>query len=129
MFVNDPEGLGSVRGWVIKKEKKKVHYAYLLNTQCYKVQIKSKWSNPRKGVVLSPTPQYCSYCKGSLWVAFDSGWPTSIYSYFWLQCFCSFFLSLDLRNDKFIIIHKSRRVCYFNGIYSPVLDNSNFWNN
>ena len=28
----------------------------LLNTQDYKVQIKGKWSNPGKGVALSPTP-------------------------------------------------------------------------
>ena len=30
-----------------------------------------KWSNPEKGVAPFPTPQCCSYWKGSLWVALD----------------------------------------------------------
>ena len=30
-----------------------------------------KWSNPGKGVTPSPTPQCCSYWKGSLWVTLD----------------------------------------------------------
>ena len=37
------------------KKKKRVLDASLLNTKHYKVQIKSKWSNPRKSVAPSPT--------------------------------------------------------------------------
>ena len=50
-----------------------VLYATLLNTQHYKVRIKVKWSNPGKGVVLSPTPWYSSYQKGSLRVTLNYG--------------------------------------------------------
>ena len=33
-----------------------------------------KWTNPKKGVALSPTCQCSSYWKGSLWVALDYGY-------------------------------------------------------
>ena len=52
--------------------------AYLLNTQHYKLWIKGKWSNPRKGVAPSFTLWCCSYWKRSLWVALDYGRPTDI---------------------------------------------------
>ena len=39
----------------------------LLNTQHYKVWIMGLWSNPGKGTVHSPTPQYGSYWKRRLW--------------------------------------------------------------
>ena len=38
-----------------KKKKKKKKKRYLFNTQHYKVWIKSKWSNPGKGVAPFPT--------------------------------------------------------------------------
>ena len=41
--------------------KKIVLDASLLNNQHYEVQIKGKWSNPEKGVTLSPSLQ-CSKC-------------------------------------------------------------------
>ena len=41
----------------------------LINTQYFKLRIKDKWSSPRKGVVLSPTPRFSCYWQGSLWVA------------------------------------------------------------
>ena len=46
-----------------------------LNTQQYKVRIKSKveQSDPGKWVAPSPTPWFSSYWKGSLLVALDSG--------------------------------------------------------
>ena len=49
---------GSNPDQVISKTQKMVLDAFLLNTQHYKVHIKGKWSNPRKGVAPSPTPQY-----------------------------------------------------------------------
>ena len=72
-------GLGdrvSISGWVIPKTLKMVLYAFLFNTEHYKVQIKCKWSNPEKGAVPSPTPQYRSYWKASLQVALEYGHPT-----------------------------------------------------
>ena len=45
-----------------------VHDTSLLNTQQYKVHIKGKVSNPRKGVVPSSTPRCSSYRKESLLV-------------------------------------------------------------
>ena len=70
-----------IPGRVIPKTQKLVLGASLLNTQHYKVRIKSKWSNPRKGIVLYPTPRCSSYCKGSLRVAFDKGLSTNLYIY------------------------------------------------
>ena len=59
MFAN---GLGdevSIPGQVIPKTQKMVLDASSLNPQHYKVWLKGKWSNPRKGVVPSHTP-WCS---------------------------------------------------------------------
>ena len=53
-----------------------VFYTSLLNTHHNKVRIKSKWSNRKKGLALSPTPRYSSYLKGSLRVVFDNGRPS-----------------------------------------------------
>ena len=46
------------------KDSKMVHYAFALNSRHFKVQIKSKWSNPEKGVAPSSKPRCSSYCKG-----------------------------------------------------------------
>ena len=51
------------------KDFKMVLETSLLNTQQYKVRIKGKVEQSRKGVAPSPTPQCSSYCKGSLMVA------------------------------------------------------------
>ena len=56
--------------------------ASLLNTQHYKVEMKSKRSNPGKGVAPSPIPQHSSYWIGSLCVVLDYGWPTYYTKYF-----------------------------------------------
>ena len=60
-FANDLGDWGSIPGLVIPKKSKMVFDTSLLNTRHYKVRIKSKWSNPGKGVALSPTPR-CSSC-------------------------------------------------------------------
>ena len=57
----------SIPGQVILKTQKMVLDADLLNTQCYKVRMKDKVSNPGKGVVPSPRPLCSSYWKGSFW--------------------------------------------------------------
>ena len=65
MFGNGQGDLDSISGRVIQKKKMGLN-AYLLNTQHHKVQIKGKWRNPGKSVVLSPT-----FRKGSLRVTID----------------------------------------------------------
>ena len=42
-----------------------------------------KWSNPRKGVVPSPTPWCSSYQKGSLWV--NLNYDCQLYFYFYCK--------------------------------------------
>ena len=57
-------GLGDwclISSQVIPKTQKMVLDAFLLSTLHYKVGIKGKWSNPKKGVVPSPTPLCSSY--------------------------------------------------------------------
>ena len=61
VLANGPADQGLVPGRVIAKTQKMVLDASLPNTQHYKVRIKSKWSNPRKGVAPSPTPRGSSY--------------------------------------------------------------------
>ena len=48
VFANGPGELGSIPGRVIPKTQKMVLYATLLNTQHYKVRIKSKVEESRK---------------------------------------------------------------------------------
>ena len=55
VFANDSGDQVSITGQVLTKTKKMVFDASLLNTQYYKVWFKSKWSNPRKKVMHSPT--------------------------------------------------------------------------
>ena len=50
----------------------------LLNTQQYKVS-RLKWSNPGKGVALSPMPRCSNYWKGNLLVALDYGRQLSFF--------------------------------------------------
>ena len=71
VFINGLGDLGSIQGRVIPKTLKMVLDTSLLNTQQYKVCIRVKWRNPRKGVAPSPTPQCISYGKGSLLVALN----------------------------------------------------------
>ena len=59
VFANRPGDLVSIPGRVIPKTQKMVLDASLLNTQHYKVRIKGKVEQSRKGVAPSPTP-WCS---------------------------------------------------------------------
>ena len=59
--------------WSHTKDSKMVLDASLHSTQHYKVRIKIKWVNPRKGVAPSPRPWCSSYQKGSLRVALSNG--------------------------------------------------------
>ena len=61
IFAYGPVDWDSIPGQVIPKTQKRVLDVSLLNTQYYKVQIKDKWSNPEKVVVLSSTSQCSSY--------------------------------------------------------------------
>ena len=61
VFAKGPGDWGSIPGQVIPKTQKIVLDSSLLNTQHYKVGIKGKWSNPGKGIALSPIPRCCSY--------------------------------------------------------------------
>ena len=73
VFANGPGDLGSIPGRVIPKTQKMVLDASLLSTQHYKVRIKGKVEQSRKGVASSPTHWCCSYRKGSLRVTLDYG--------------------------------------------------------
>ena len=75
VFANGPGNRGSILSRVIPKIQKMVLDISLLNTQCYKVRIKSKWSNLRKEVAPSPTTRCSNYYKEGLWVALDNGRP------------------------------------------------------
>ena len=70
---NGPGDLGSIPGRVIPKTQKMVLDASLLSTQHYKVRIKGKVEQSRKGVAPSPTHWCSSYRKGSLRVTLDYG--------------------------------------------------------
>ena len=67
VFAHGSGDLGSIPGRVIPKTLKMALDTSLLNTQQYKVRIKVKWNNSRKGVAPSPTPWWSSYWKGAFW--------------------------------------------------------------
>ena len=73
VFANGPGDLGSIPGRVIPKTQKMVLDASLLSTQHYKVRIKGKVEQSRKGVAPSPTHWCSNYRKGSLRVTLDYG--------------------------------------------------------
>ena len=131
MFTNGQEDQGSIPGQVIPKTQKRVLDTFLLNTQHYKVCIKGKWSNPRKGVVSSPIPWCSSYWKGNLRVTLDFNQPTYIRGSSWggmvkvLNC--------DLKVSEFEL--QLKKVVHFctntleKGMKSPIpplMDNSYF---
>ena len=61
VFANSAGDRGSIPCRNMAKTQKIVLNASLLNTRHYHVWIKVKWSNPEKGVALSPIPWCCSY--------------------------------------------------------------------
>ena len=71
VFANGSGDLCSIPGRVIPKTFKMVLNTSLLSTHQYKVRIKGKVEQFRKGVAPSPTPRCSSYWKGSLLVALD----------------------------------------------------------
>ena len=81
VFANGPGDLGSIPGRVIPKTQKMVLDASLLSTQHYKVRIKGKVEQSRKGVAPSPTHWCSSYRKGSLRVTLDYGRQLYLYIY------------------------------------------------
>ena len=68
VLTDGPGNRVSVPGWVIPKTQKMALEASLFNTQHYKLWIKGKWNNTRKGVAHYPILRSCSYWKGSLWL-------------------------------------------------------------
>ena len=62
-FTNDPGDLGSIPGHIIQKTFKMVLDTSLLNTQQYKVRIKGKVEQSRKGVAPSPYTSVLSLLK------------------------------------------------------------------
>ena len=84
VFANGLGDWGLTPGQVIPKTQKMVLDTTLLSTQHYKLRIKGKWSNPRNGVVPSPTPQCSSFWKVSLWVTLDYGRQLYLYIVSWL---------------------------------------------
>ena len=61
VFANGLGDLDSIPGRVIPKILKMVLDTSLLNTRQYKVLSRVKWSNPEKGIALSPTSWCRSY--------------------------------------------------------------------
>ena len=79
VFANGLGDRGSILDRAIPKNQEMVLDAALLNTQHYKVLIKSKWNNPVNGVAPSPTPLCRTYWKGSLQVILDYSQPTYLH--------------------------------------------------
>ena len=102
VFANDPGDWGSIPGHVIPKTKKIVLDASLLNTQHSKVWIKSKLSNPGKGVVPYPTPQCSNYWKRSLQVTLDYGLYIYIYIYIYISYLPTPLLGQDMTQGQFL---------------------------
>ena len=73
LFVNSPEDLGSIPGWVILKSQKIMLDASSLNTQHYKVWIKGKVEQSTERSSALSTPWCSSYRKGNLRVTLDHG--------------------------------------------------------
>ena len=78
VFANDPGDLGSVPGRVIPKWYL-IPPSFTLSNMRYVSRV--KWSNPGKGVALSPTPRCSSYWKGSLLVVLDYGRRLYLHTY------------------------------------------------
>ena len=66
VFLNCPGDRDSISNRFIPNIQKIILNTSLLNSQPYQVRIKSKWSKPGKGVMLSPTFWCCTYWKGTI---------------------------------------------------------------
>ena len=78
VFANGPGDLGSIPGRVIPKTQKMVLDASLLSTQHYKVRIKGKVEQSRKGVAPSPTHWCSSYRKVQEGVLCNTAFPVHL---------------------------------------------------
>ena len=73
VFANGPGDLRLIPGRVIPKTLKMVLDTSLLNTQQYKVRIKSKVEQTKERSSVLSTPQFSSYWKGILRVTLNYG--------------------------------------------------------
>ena len=80
VFANGPEDLGSIPGRIIPKTLKWYLISPWLTLNNIRYVSSVKWSNPGKGVAISPTPRCSSYWKGSLLVALD--YSRQLYFYY-----------------------------------------------
>ena len=71
VFANGPGDLGSIPGCVFQRLKKWYLIPPCLTLSNIKYVSRIKWSNPGKGVALSPPPRCSSYQRGSLLVILD----------------------------------------------------------
>ena len=79
VFTNGLGDWGSIPGWVIPKAQK--NYAFLLNTQHYKIRIKAKWSNPGKRVAPSLYLRVVAFEKEPL--GCPQLWLANLLTYLW----------------------------------------------
>ena len=100
VFANGPGDLGSIPGQVIPKTQKMVLDAILLNTQYYKVCIKSKVEQSRERSSASPAPWCSSYRKGSLRL------PSTMVTNF--TFFYTYKKDLALKDLQWLICHKTK---------------------
>ena len=73
MFTNDPGDPSSFSSRVIPKTQKWYLIRPCITLSIIRYVSRVKWSNPRKGVALSPTPRCSSYWKWNFRVALDYG--------------------------------------------------------
>ena len=73
VFANGPGDKGSIPYRVIPKTQKWYLISPCLTFSIIRYRSRIKWSNQKKGVAPSSTPQCCSYWKGSLWFALEYG--------------------------------------------------------
>ena len=71
VFTNGPEGQSQVKSY--QRLKKWYFIPPCLTLSTIRYESKVKWSNSGEGVAPSLTPWCCSYWKGSLWFALNSG--------------------------------------------------------
>ena len=95
VFANGPGDPGRV----IPKTQKMVLDASLLSTQHYKVRIKGKVEQSRKGVAPSPTHWCSSYQKGSLRVTLDYG-RQLYFTYMFILIFILLFIYLKVTSPQ-----------------------------
>ena len=113
VFANGQGDWGSIPGRVIPKTQKMLLDVSLLNTQYYKIRVKGKWNNPRKGV--TPSLRCSSYWKGNFRVApttFGQLIYTYIYIYIlkgiglqWFGIYVFVFFYILLRYTHFRHVH------------------------